>query len=80
MVTRLALFCVCDDVPKFLGTPYRRVLGTIPPSCDFCLETQEPFSPTTLWMRSFPGPRRLATVLVLLEFGGRYESFEHVHC
>ena len=31
-------------------------------------------------MRSFPGPRCLATVLALLEIGGRYETFELVHC
>ena len=29
---------------------------------------------------SFPGPRCLSTVLVLLEFGSRFEDFELVHC
>ena len=59
------------------GTPCRRSLGIIPPLFHFGLETQEP---TTLSMWSFPGPRFLATVRVLLEFGDRHESFVPVHC
>ena len=59
------------EVPrKFLGTPSRRSLGIMPPSFHFCLETEGPVSSTTLPMRSCPGPHCLATVLVLLEFGG----------
>ena len=52
----------------------------IPPSFDFCLETQESVSPTTLSMKSFPCLLCFGTDLVLLESRGRYESFEHVHC
>ena len=48
--------------------------------CICVLETQEHVSSTSLSKSFFPGPRCLATFLVLLEFGSRHESFDLVHC
>ena len=52
----------------------------------FFLETQEHVSPTTLSLKSFPGSRCLATVLVLLEFSSillsnlRFVSKKNILC
>ena len=74
LVTRLALYCDHEHFMSFDVTLFsnkihevlRKTLGIIPSSFDFCLETQEPAWSTTLSMSSFPGPRFLATVLILL--------------
>ena len=74
MATRLALCCVCDheqfmsfDIASFRNS----ILNVLRLWESFrhhviCLETQELVSPTTLSVKSFLGPRCLATVLVLL--------------
>ena len=59
------------DLKRLLVLFFDVLWEIIPPPFDICMETQEPVSPTTASLRSLPGPLSLATVLVLVDFGGR---------